>query len=134
MTTPKRHYYWNYIYISNYSKKLYTINGHSSSDLFPSSSIPPPGKWSDRTKEELMFLSHTPSLLWCGRRTSYNKKYREGFRREFLHTVAVGIDRTCRVRLIPMAKVCNPDSISLFYLPFPTFYDAKICQNISKQS
>ena len=26
-----------------------------------------------------------------------------------------------------------PNGISLFYLPFPTFYDAKICQNMSKQ-
>ena len=52
-----------YIYISNHSKNTYTINGHSFPDLFLSSSIPPPGKWSDRTKEALMFLSHTPSLL-----------------------------------------------------------------------
>ena len=39
------------------------INGHSLPDLLPSSSIPPPGKWSHRTKEGLTFLSNTPSLI-----------------------------------------------------------------------
>ena len=50
------------MYIPNHPKNNYTINGHSFPDLFPSSSIPPPGEWSDRTKEALIFLSHTPSL------------------------------------------------------------------------
>ena len=44
-------------------KKYKTINGHSLPNLFPSSSIPPPGKWSDRTKEAVTFLTHTPSLV-----------------------------------------------------------------------
>ena len=52
-----------YIDIPNHSKNTYTINVHSFPDLFPSSSIPPPRKRSDRTKETLMFLSHTPSLV-----------------------------------------------------------------------
>ena len=46
------------------SQNTYTINGHTLPDLYHSSSIPPPGKWSDRTKEGLTFLSNTPSLLW----------------------------------------------------------------------
>ena len=52
-----------HIYIPNHSENTYTINGHSFPNLFPSLSIPPPGKWSNRTKEGLTFLSHTPSLV-----------------------------------------------------------------------
>ena len=52
-----------HIYIPNHSKIPYTINGHSLPDLFTNSSIPPPGKWSDRTKEAMTFLSHIQSLV-----------------------------------------------------------------------
>ena len=46
----------------NHSQNKCTINGHSQLDPICSSSIPPPGKWSHRTKKGLMFLSNTPSL------------------------------------------------------------------------
>ena len=47
----------------NHSQNKYTRNDHSQLDPVCSSSIPPPGKWSHRTKEGLTFLSNTPSLL-----------------------------------------------------------------------
>ena len=46
----------------NQSQNKHTIKGHSQLDPICSSSIPPPGKWSHRTKEGLTFLSYTPSL------------------------------------------------------------------------
>ena len=49
----------------NHSQYKYTINGHSQLDPICSSSIPPPGKWSHRTKEGLTFLPNsTPSLVF----------------------------------------------------------------------
>ena len=46
----------------NQSQNKHTINGHSQLDPICSSSIPPPGKWSHRTKEGLTFLSYTPLI------------------------------------------------------------------------
>ena len=37
----------------------------------------------------------------------YNKEYREGFPRDFVHTASLGIQQTCRVRWIPTAEVCT---------------------------
>ena len=47
---------------NSHSQNKHTINGHSQLDPVCRSSIPPPGKWSHRTKEGLTFLSNTPSL------------------------------------------------------------------------
>ena len=65
----------------------------------------------------------------------YNKEYREGFPRGFLLTAAVDCHQTRRVRRQFTAMVSDnprgdPDGVSLFYLPFLSTYDAKICQNI----
>ena len=48
---------------SNHSQNTYTVTDCSLPDLHCRSSIPTPGKWSDRTKEGLTFLSNTPSLI-----------------------------------------------------------------------
>ena len=46
----------------NHSQNKYTINGSYQLDPICSSSIPPPGKWSRRTKEGLTFLGNKSSL------------------------------------------------------------------------
>ena len=63
---------------SNHSQNTYPINGHSLPGLHCSSSIPTPGKWSDRAKEGLTFLSNTPSGIFLENNFEYqNAHYNE---------------------------------------------------------
>ena len=67
-------------------------------------------------------------------RQYYNKEYREGFPREFLHTAAVGMTRTRRVRGIPTAAVCKTSrGISRrYFFILSTDFNPLRCLNMSK--
>ena len=71
-------------------------------------------------------------------RSYYNKEYREGFPRGFLHTAAVENPRTRRVKGFPTAKVCKNSrgtipTVFLYFIylsrPFMMLKYVKTCQN-----